>query len=111
MSAISLGIAIDFAIHFLERSRQRYRQTGSWAQTAPWMFNEPALAIGRNAVVLALGFLPLMVAQLTPYKTTAILLFGILSFSGLMTLVLLPALLTLGERWFFKEGRPRGGQV
>jgi hypothetical protein len=101
MSAITLGIAIDFAIHFLERSRQIYSETGSWKLTAEKMSGEPALAISRNVLVVAFGFLPLMVAQLIPYKTTAVLLFGILFFSGSMTLLLLPALLTVGETWFF----------
>lgn len=103
MSAITLGVAIDFAIHFLERSRQIYSETGSWKQTVPKMFGEPALAINRNVLVVALGFLPLMVAQLVPYKTTAVMLFGILFFSGLVTLLLLPALLTVAEKWFFKK--------
>ena len=103
MSAITLGIAIDFAIHFLERSRQIYNETGSWKETVPKVFSEPALAIFRNVLVVALGFLPLMLAQLAPYKTTAVMLFGILFFSGLMTLLLLPALLTVAEKWFFKK--------
>ena len=103
MSAITLGIAIDFAVHFLERSRQIYNETGSWEQTILKMFGEPALAISRNVLVVALGFLPLMVAQLVPYKTTAVLLFGILFFSGIMTLLLLPALLTIGEKRFFRK--------
>jgi predicted RND superfamily exporter protein len=103
LSAISLGIAVDFAIHFLERSRQTYRETGSWRETVPKMFGEPALAISRNVLVVALGFLPLMVAQLIPYKTTAILLFGILFFSGFITLLCLPALLTVAEEQFFKK--------
>ncbi|WP_448873456.1 efflux RND transporter permease subunit [Desulfobulbus propionicus] len=109
MSAITLGIAIDFAVHFLERSRQLYRETGNWPQAVTRMFGEPALAISRNVLVVALGFLPLMVAQLVPYKTTAVLLFGILFFSGLMTLLLLPALLTVAEPWFFRRqtGRQR----
>ena len=101
MSAITLGIAIDFAVHFLERSRQINNETGSWKQTVAKMFGEPALAISRNVLVVAFGFLPLMVAQLVPYKTTAVLLFGILFFSGLMTLLLLPALLTVAEKSFF----------
>lgn len=113
LSAISLGIAIDFAIHFLERSRQIFRVTGSWARTVPKVFGEPALAISRNVLVVALGFLPLMVAQLVPYKTTSVLLFGILFFSGLVTLSCLPAVLTVFEKLFFgkepskaKEGGP-----
>ncbi|NCC77239.1 MAG: RND transporter, partial [Clostridia bacterium] len=107
LSAISLGIAVDFAIHFLERSRQLTREFGSWEAALPHVFGEPALAITRNVLVVALGFLPLMVAQLIPYKTTAVLLFGILAVSGVMTLVALPAVLTLGQRWFFrgKQGR------
>ena len=102
MSAITFGIAIDFAVHFLERSRQIYHKTGSWEQTVAKMFGEPALAISRNVLVVALGFLPLMVAQLVPYKTTAVLLFGILFFSGIMTL-LLPALLKVAEKPFFRK--------
>jgi len=104
MSAISLGIAVDFAVHFLERSRRACREKGSWKAAAPAMFGEPALAISRNVLVVALGFLPLMVAHLIPYKVTAVMLFGILSVSGLVTLLLLPALLTVGERWFFRRG-------
>ncbi|HOP40215.1 MAG TPA: MMPL family transporter, partial [Geobacteraceae bacterium] len=101
MSAITLGIAVDFAIHFLERSRRMYRETGSWKETAPKVFGEPALAIARNVLVVALGFLPLMVARLIPYKTTSILLFGILTTSGVVTLLFLPALLTVAEKRFF----------
>lgn len=107
LSAISLGIAVDFAIHFLERGRHLAREAGSWEAALPHVFGEPALAITRNVLIVALGFLPLMVAQLIPYKTTAVLLFGILAVSGVMTLVALPAVLTLGQRWFFggRQGR------
>ena len=101
LSAISLGIAVDFSIHFLQRSRQIFRGTGSWSLAVPRVFGEPALAISRNVFVVALGFLPLMVAELVPYKTTAVLLFGILFFSGLVTLSCLPAVLTVFEERFF----------
>ncbi len=102
MSTISLGIAVDFAVHFLERSRRAFREKGSWKAAEPAMFGEPALAISRNVLVVALGFLPLMVAHLIPYKVTAVMLFGILSVSGVVTLLFLPALLTVAERWFFR---------
>ncbi|QLA19316.1 efflux RND transporter permease subunit [Desulfolutivibrio sulfoxidireducens] len=105
LGAISLGIAVDFAIHFLERSRQITSETGSWEKTAPRMFGEPARAISRNVIIIALGFLPMLVAALVPYKTTGLLLFSILTVSGLVTLVLLPALLTVGRGWFFRARR------
>ena len=102
ISVLSIGIAVDFAIHFLERARNLYRQTGSWQKVSPLMFGEPARAISRNVLVIAIGFLPLLVASLVPYKTTGIMLFMILSCSGLITLLALPAILTVGEKFFFK---------
>ena len=116
LSALSIGMAVDFAIHFLERSRVAYAQKGSWTAVVPIMFGEPARAISRNVMVIALGFLPLLVASLVPYKTTGILLFMILSASGLITLLALPAALRIGEKTFFDrsgiantEGYPANG--
>ena len=103
LSALSIGMAVDFAIHFLERSRAAYRETVSWKKVVPKMFGEPARAISRNMLVIAIGFLPLLVASLVPYKTTGVMLFMILSCSGLITLFALPAVLTAGEKWFFKN--------
>ena len=103
LSALSIGMAVDFAIHFLERSRAAYREKGSWKEVVPQMFGEPARAISRNVLVIAIGFLPLLVASLVPYKTTGIMLFMILSCSGLITLLALPAVLTTAEKRFFKK--------
>jgi predicted RND superfamily exporter protein len=96
-------MAVDFAIHFLERARASYRETGSWRKTAPLMFGEPARAITRNVLVIAIGFLPLLTASLVPYKTTGVLLFAILLCSGLVSLLALPAVLTVGEKRFFRS--------
>ncbi|MCP4118656.1 MAG: MMPL family transporter [Desulfobacteraceae bacterium] len=103
LSVLSIGIAVDFAIHFLERCRITYRKLGSWEKVVPEMFGEPARAISRNVMVIAIGFLPLTVAQLIPYKVTGLMLFAILSFSGIITLLVLPAVLSLAEKSFFKN--------
>ena len=103
LSALSIGMAVDFAIHFLQRSRVTYMELGSWQTVAPRMFGEPARAISRNVLVIAIGFLPLLVASLVPYKTTGVLLFMILSCSGLVTLFVLPAVLKTWEGVFFKR--------
>jgi hypothetical protein len=102
LSALSIGMAVDFAIHFLERTRAVYREKGNWRQVVETMFDEPARAITRNVMVIAVGFLPLLIASLVPYKTPGVMLFMILFSSGLITLMALPAILTLGERLFFK---------
>jgi len=102
LSALSLGMAVDFAIHFLERGREIYSQTGSWLKAVPEMFGEPARAITRNVIVIAIGFLPLLLAPLVPYKTVGIFVCAILAVSGVTTLVALPAIVRVLENRLFR---------
>ncbi len=102
LSALTLGMAVDFAIHFLERARASYSQTHSWQKSAVEMFGEPARAITRNVLVIAIGFLPLLAAPLIPYKTVGIFLCAIMASSGAVTLLALPAIVKLAEKWLFK---------
>ena len=102
LSALTLGMAVDFAIHFLERSRATHAQFGNWQKAAGEMFGEPARAISRNVLVIAIGFLPLLAAPLVPYKTVGFFLCAIMAVSGVITLLALPAFLTVAEKWFFK---------
>jgi predicted RND superfamily exporter protein len=103
LSALTLGMAVDFAIHFLERARASYAQTLSWRKSAGMMFGEPARAIARNVLVIAIGFLPLLAAPLIPYKTVGIFLCAIMALSGAVTLLALPAIVTLAEKILFKR--------
>ncbi len=102
LSALSLGMAVDFAIHFLERAKAAYSQAGSWRQASPEMFGEPARAISRNVIVIAIGFLPLLLAPLVPYKTVGIFVCAIQAVSGIVTLLILPAIIRVLERRLFK---------
>ena len=101
LSSMALGLAVDFAIHFLTRSRQMYSSFGTWKKTAPAIFAEPARAITRNIIVIAVGFLPLLLAPLTPYNTVGTLLASILLVSGIATLLILPSLVTVLEKRLF----------
>jgi len=105
LSALTLGMAVDFAIHFLERARASYAETGSWQKSAGDMFGEPARAITRNVLVIAIGFLPLLAAPLIPYRTVGIFLCAIMALSGAVTLLALPAVLKLAEKVLFKRIR------
>jgi len=102
LSALTLGMAVDFAIHFLERARATYARTGSWKESTAVMFGEPARAITRNVMVIAIGFLPLLAATLVPYKTVGIFLCAIMALSGGVTLLVLPAIIRLLEKVLFK---------
>lgn len=109
LSSLTLGLAVDFAIHFLERSRKTYQQTGSWQSAAQMMFEEPARAISRNVIVIAIGFTPLLLAPLVPYQTVGVFLASIMAISGLATIFILPALIKTMESWLFK-GRIRSNE-
>ncbi len=101
LSSLTLGLAVDFAIHFLQRARTIFTRTGSWHATITAMFEEPGRAISRNVIVIALGFTPLLLAPLVPYKTVGIFLASIMAISGLATMVILPALITIMQGWLF----------
>ena len=105
LSSLTLGLAVDFAIHFLQRSRMEYKKTGNWPEAAKAMFEEPARAIARNVIVIAVGFTPLLAAPLLTYKTVGIFLASIMAISGLATMFIIPALLTVFETRMFKGGR------
>ena len=102
LSALTLGMAVDFAIHFLERARTATAQAGSWKGAVVVMFQAPARAITRNVLVIAIGFLPLLAAPLVPYKTVGLFLCAIMALSGAITLTALPAIMKLGEKRLFK---------
>jgi len=103
LSALSLGLAVDYSIHFLARSRDAVARSGDWKTAVVEVFGEPARAISRNAIVLSAGFLPLLVAPLVPYQTVGIFIATIILCAGVATLVILPALVTLFRRFMFKS--------
>lgn len=111
LSSLTLGLAIDFAIHFLERSRSTYQRIGNWKDVAKEMFEEPARAITRNVIVIAVGFTPLLLAPLVPYQTVGLFLASIMAVSGLGTMFILPSLIRMLEGWLFRKNRKMAAQA
>jgi predicted RND superfamily exporter protein len=108
LSSLTLGLSIDFAIHFLKRGQEIYRREKTLARTLDVLFDEPARAITRNIVVIALGFVPLLFSALVPYVTVGSFFLAIMGLSGLATLVILPALVRIiGEYAFVPWGGKR----
>jgi len=103
LSSLTLGLAVDFAIHFLARTRKIVAEKGSWENAVEDVFGEPARAITRNVIVIAVGFLPLLAAPLIPYKTVGVFLATILAVSGVGTLFILPALITVLNKKLFES--------
>jgi predicted RND superfamily exporter protein len=103
LSSLTLGLSVDFAIHFLERARELVKKTGNWKDAARHLFQEPAMAISRNAIIISIGFTPLLFAPLVPYKTVGFFLATIMAASWLATLFILAALITGLQRFLFKN--------
>ena len=90
LSTLVLGISIDFAIHFLQRYREQMKEALMTSGRAlSRVFEEPARAIARNALIVALGFVAMFFSSLVPYIVVGVLMVSImvLSFFGISTAV------------------------
>ena len=100
---LSLGLAVDYAIHFKARTREAFLRAGNWNDTVQAVFGEPARAIARNVIVIGAGFLPLLLAPLVPYQTVGVFISAILVLAGVSTLFLLPAIMSVMQGVFFPQ--------
>ena len=103
-SSLALGIGVDFAIHFIFRFRERYRQERDLQKSLQWTFGEPAVGILRNALILSLGFAVMLAAPLSPYVTVGGFTGIDMLVGALATLLVLPALIVLLQRVILKKG-------
>ncbi|MDP2809235.1 MAG: MMPL family transporter [Rhodocyclaceae bacterium] len=113
MSTLSLGMAVDFAIHFVSRFRQRRAEVSrgetpaeTVEESLAWTASRPGKGIMRNAILFAAAFSVMMAAPLTPYVAVGAFIVSMMMLSALLTLVLLPALVMLARRWLIDE--PQG---
>lgn len=111
LSSLSLGLSVDFAIHFIQRLRAAFAESGDWRRALDSVFEEPARAITRNAVVISFGFLPLLTAALMPYITVGVFLASIMAASAIITLLMLPAILATWPQRFFPAPAPATDSV
>ena len=98
LSTLSLGIGIDFAIHFIARFRARLANGVDRRTALSDFYAEPARAVTRNAVVIGVGFMPLLLSSLVPYTVVGALLASIIALSWFATLAILPAIVAGPQR-------------
>jgi hypothetical protein len=103
LSALTLGLSVDFAIHFIQRSGDIYKENQSWIETMKEMFQAPGRAIILNVIIVAVGFLPLLAAPLVPYKTVGFFMFTIMVVSSIATLFILPAIVFWKPQSIFEQ--------
>jgi predicted RND superfamily exporter protein len=92
LSSLTLGLSIDFAIHFIQRLRTIHKRTSDFRESFDEIFQGAGRAISRNVLVIAIGFVPMLFSTLVPYITVGAFFLAIMVVSGLVTMLLLPAL-------------------
>lgn len=111
LSSLSLGMAVDFAIHFISRFRQRLAEVdGDVREALLWTAARPGKGILRNALLFAAAFSVMLFAPLTPYVAVGAFIVSMMLLSALFTLLYLPALVMLGRSWLLAnetKERPR----
>ncbi|MFH1700561.1 MAG: MMPL family transporter [Candidatus Zixiibacteriota bacterium] len=92
LSSLTLGLSIDFAIHFIQRLRTIHKRTNDFKESYRLIFEGTGKAITRNVLVIAIGFIPMMFSTLVPYITVGSFFLAIMIVSGLVTMLLLPSI-------------------
>ncbi len=105
LSCLSLGMAVDFAIHFISRFRQRLASMKERDVTEAllWTAARPGKGILRNAILFAASFAVMLFAPLTPYITVGAFIVSMMLLSAAMTIIYIPALVTLMQNQLFKK--------
>jgi predicted RND superfamily exporter protein len=108
LSCLSLGMAVDFAIHFISRFRQRLHETVAVGvkpsaelvlDALQWTAARPGKGIVRNAILFAASFSVMLFASLTPYISVGAFIVSMMAISALMTILGLPALIMIFHNW------------
>ncbi len=108
LSCLSLGMAVDFSIHFIGRLKQRLAELESSGirpdlhEALLWTAARPGKGIMRNALLFAAAFSVMLAAPLTPYITVGAFIVSMMLLSALFTILYLPALIILFKNRLFK---------
>ena len=103
LSTLTLGLSVDFAIQYIQRLRTAYRRTGDFQQALHDNFEGVGRAIMRNVLVISIGFVPMLFSSLVPYITVGAFFLAIELVSGLVTMLLLPAIAMTFQKGLFPK--------
>ncbi|HDH03116.1 MAG TPA: hypothetical protein ENH15_02585, partial [Actinobacteria bacterium] len=95
IGAISVGIGIDFAIHFTMRYREELSRTGSRLAAVSRTGEGTGVALLSSAVSSAVGFFILAFAPMPMFASFGLLTAVMISMAAAATLLVLPSLLVL----------------
>lgn len=95
VGSVSIGIGIDYSIHFLNRYKYEIQKRNSIIDALHSTLTTTGKAITTNMITVALGFLVLIFANLIPLRRFGLLVAITMLSSGVGALTLLPAILQI----------------
>ena len=111
ISSITIGIGIDYAIHFISRYKQEFRAR----QLAGDAVIETAASSGQailfNAVAVISGFMVLLFSAFSAFKSFGGLISLSMAISAISALTVIPALLALWSPRFLTRAARRGNGI
>jgi hypothetical protein len=102
LGSISMGVGVDYSIHFLSRLREEYRKSGQRARSLVTTLGTTGKAIAVNMVTVSLGFLSLVFGTFLPLRRFALLIVATMLGSGVGALLLLPSIMMMSSPGIFR---------
>jgi len=103
VGSISIGIGIDYSIHFISRFRSDFNKSGIEIDALDSTLETTGEAIMINVVTVMLGFLVLLFADLVPLQRFGLLVAITMIVSGVTAITVLPALILLSKSGFIEK--------
>ena len=102
LGSISMGVGVDYSIHFLSRLRDEYRQSRQREIALINTIGTTGKAIAVNMVTVSVGFSSLVFGTLVPLRRFALLMMASMLGSGIGALMVLPSIMMLSPSRFFR---------
>ncbi len=103
IASVSLGIGIDYSIHFMNRLRIELNESDSLEGAIGKVLGTTGVAILINVLSVSLGFIVLVFASVIPLQRFGIMILLTMFLSGGATLVLLPAIILTFKPKFLRR--------
>ena len=104
VAAVAVGIGIDYTIHFMEAYKREYSSAGGKGDFLLKAFASSGKAIIINAISVGAGFAVLLFSQFIMLKDLGLLIALTMLSSALVSLTVIPALLSAINPKFIRRG-------
>ncbi|MEJ2664618.1 MAG: MMPL family transporter [Spirochaetia bacterium] len=110
VGSISLGIGIDYSIHFIHRFKSELKNQKSMHDALNKTLETTGKGILINVATVTLGFLVLLLSSLIPLNRFALLIAITMIGSGVGAVTLLPAVIIVSRIDFLKTNKVKEGE-